>query len=110
MAATINAIATNNRKLEMEAKHDLELERIKNERELQVGKNAFNVLMLFQCFHAIANATLVSKHPSTIMIEQHATNSKKLEMEAKHDLELERIKNKRELQVVNNDQKEKHES
>ena len=60
--------------------------------------------------NATANATLVSKHPSTIMIEQYATNSKKLEMEAKHDLELERIKNKRELQVVNNDQKEKHES
>ena len=59
-------------------------------------------LMLFQCFHAIANATLVSKHPSTIMIEQHATNSKKLEMEAKHDLEIKRIKNERELQVGKN--------
>ena len=83
-------------------------------------------LMLFQCFHcfkhcdyekhqadeknAVANATLVSKHPSTIMIEQPATNSKKLEMEAKHDLELERIKNKRELQVDDNDQKEKQEA
>ena len=53
---------------------------------------------------AVANATLVSKHPSTIMIEQPATNSRKLEMEAKHDLELGRIKNERELQVNNNDQ------
>ena len=59
---------------------------------------------------AAANAVLVSKHPSTIMIEQPATNSKKLEMEAKHDLELERIKNKRELQVDDNDQKEKQEA
>ena len=52
---------------------------------------------------AVANATLVSKHPSTIMIEQPATNSRKLEMEAKHDLELERIKNEREQQVGNNE-------
>ena len=57
---------------------------------------------------AVANATLVSKHPSTIMIEQPATNNRKLEMEAKHDLELGRIKNERELQVNNNDQKHKH--
>ena len=81
-------------------------------------------LMLFQCFHcfkhcekhqadkkiAIANATLVSKYPSTILIEQSATKSHKLDMEAKHDLELERIKNKRELQVDDNDQKEKQEA
>ena len=51
---------------------------------------------------AAANAVLVSKHPSTIMIEQPATNSKKLEMEAMHDLELERIKKEREQQVGNN--------
>ena len=54
---------------------------------------------------AVANATLVSKHPSTIMIEQPATIKKKEEMEAKHDLELERIKNERDLQVGNNDWK-----
>ena len=50
---------------------------------------------------AVANATLVSKHPSTIMVESPAQISKKQEMEAKHDLELERTKNKRELQVAN---------
>ena len=50
---------------------------------------------------AVANATMVSKHPSTIMIEAPATISKKKEMEAKHDLELERIKNDRDLKVGN---------
>ena len=50
---------------------------------------------------AVANATLISKHPSTIMVEGPAQISKKQEMEAKHDLELERTKNKRELQVAN---------
>ena len=65
----------------------------------------FSVLKIIM---AVANATLVSKHPSTIMIEQPATNNRKLEMEAKHDLELGRIKNERELQVDNNDQKHKH--
>ena len=51
---------------------------------------------------AAANATTVSKHPSTIMVEAPATVNKKQEMEAKHDLELERIKNERELQVGKN--------
>ena len=50
---------------------------------------------------AAANATKVSKHPSTIMVEAPATVSRKQEMEAKHDLELERIKNERELKVRN---------
>ena len=50
---------------------------------------------------AAANATTVSKHPSTIMVEAPATVNKKQEMEAKHDLELERIKNERELKVRN---------
>ena len=49
---------------------------------------------------AVANATLISKHPSNIMVEGPAQISKKQEMEAKHDLELERTKNKRELQVA----------
>ena len=49
---------------------------------------------------AAANATMVSKHPSTIMVEAPATVNKKQEMEAKHDLELERIKNERELMPV----------
>ena len=58
---------------------------------------------------AYANATMVSKHPSAIMVEVPATINKIIqEMEAKHDLELERIKNERELQVDNNDQKHKH--
>ena len=52
---------------------------------------------------AAANATMVSKHPSTIMVEAPATISRKQEMEAKHDLELERIKNECELQVGNNE-------
>ena len=52
---------------------------------------------------AAANATMVSKHPSTIMVEAPATVNKKQEMEAKHDLELERVKNERELQVGNNE-------
>ena len=51
---------------------------------------------------AAANATTVSKHPSTIMVEAPATVSRKQEMEAKHDLELERIKNERELKVGDN--------
>ena len=51
---------------------------------------------------AAANATTVSKHPSTIMVEAPATVNKKQEMEAKHDLELERIKNERELKVGDN--------
>ena len=51
---------------------------------------------------AAANANTVSKHPSTIMVEAPATVSRKQEMEAKHDLELERIKNERELKVGNN--------
>ena len=48
---------------------------------------------------AVANSTVLSKHPSNIMFEGPAQISKKKEMEAKHDLELERTKNKRELQV-----------
>ena len=52
---------------------------------------------------AYANATMVSKHPSAIMVEVPATINKIIqEMEAKHDLELERIKNERELQVGKN--------
>ena len=50
---------------------------------------------------AVANATIVSKHRSTIMVQAPAMISRKQEMEAKHDLELERIKNERELQVGN---------
>ena len=50
---------------------------------------------------AAANATKVSKHPSNIMVEAPATVSRKQKMEAKHDLELERIKNERELKVRN---------
>ena len=56
MAATIDAIPTVNKKQEMEAKHDLELERIKNERELQVGKNpinVFNVISMLSLFQAL---------------------------------------------------------
>ena len=53
---------------------------------------------------AAANAILVSKHPSTLMYEDHATINKIIqEMEAKHDLELERIKNERELKVRNSE-------
>ena len=51
---------------------------------------------------AVPNASMVSKHPSTIMVEAPATVNKKQEMEAKHDLELERIKNERELKVGDN--------
>ena len=49
---------------------------------------------------AAANATMVSKHPSTIMVEAPATVNKKQEMEAKHDLELERIRHECELQQL----------
>ena len=52
---------------------------------------------------AVANATIVSKHRSTIMVQAPAMISRKQEMEAKHDLELERIKNERELQVGDNE-------
>ena len=55
---------------------------------------------------AAANATLVSKHPSTIMVEAPATVNKKQEMEAKH-VKLVRITNERELQVGNNQQQQK---
>ena len=52
---------------------------------------------------AAANAILVSKHPSTLVYEDQATINKIIqEMKAKHDLELERIKNERELQVGKN--------
>ena len=49
---------------------------------------------------AAVKSILVSKHAPTIMCEGHATINKKQEMEAKHDLELERIKNERELQQL----------
>ena len=53
---------------------------------------------------AYANATMVSKHHSTLMYEGPPTINKIIqEMEAKHDLELERVKNERELQVGNNE-------
>ena len=48
--------ATINKKQEMEAKHDLELERVKNERELQVGNNefyVFNVISMLSLFQAL---------------------------------------------------------
>ena len=56
MAASINATATVNKKQRMEVKHDLELERIKNERELKVrnGKcNVFNNISMLSLFLAL---------------------------------------------------------
>ena len=52
---------------------------------------------------AAANSTLINNGPSTIKYEGLAAVSKAKEKQAKHQLELERINQKRELEVREKD-------
>lgn len=51
---------------------------------------------------AAANSTLINNGPSSIKYEGPAAVSKAKEKQAKHQLELERINQKRELEVNDN--------